>query len=427
MKVLILGSGGREHAIAWKLAKDDPTVDLITAPGNPGIEAHGRCIKVSPTDAAAVVALADHERPDLVIVGPEAPLAAGVGDALRTAGHAVFGPSMAAAQLESSKRFAKEVMLEHGIPTGGASWHADHAQAVAAIRLAGAPIVVKASGLAAGKGVVVAPDLATAEQAVGDMMLRSIHGASGAEVLVEEYLEGEELSVFAVTDGSSFVVLAPAQDHKRLLDGDTGPNTGGMGAYSPVSLATPALLSRVCDEVIEPTLSAMRARSTPFAGLLYCGLMLTESGPKVIEFNCRFGDPETQVVLPLLDSSLAELCLMAAGRLPMRSPRILPASPVSAVTTVVASQGYPDAPVSGRPLTLPTPDDALVFHAGTSRDRDGKLVASGGRVVSVTAVSSDFSLACRRSREVAGEVGLEGAHFRKDIGWRELSRRAGTS
>ncbi len=427
MKVLLLGSGGREHAIAWKLTRDDPSVDLIAAPGNPGIEELGRCVRLSITDAAAVCALADAERPDLVIVGPEAPLAAGVSDALRARGHAVFGPSQAAAQLESSKRYAKQVMLEHGIPTGVASWHVDHAQALAATRLNGAPVVIKASGLAAGKGVVVAATMEEAEHALDDIMLRSIHGASGAEVLVEEYLEGEELSVFALTDGSTFVVLPAAQDHKRLLDGDRGPNTGGMGAYSPVSLATASLISRVCDEVIEPTLAAMRKRSTPFQGLLYCGLMLTADGPKVIEFNCRFGDPETQVVLPLLDANLAELCLQSAGRSPLGPSRVLPTSGDSAVTTVVAAPGYPEAARTGGLLTLPHHDDVLVFHAGTGRNPDGALVASGGRVLAVTGVAPDFQAACRRSREVAAEVVLDGAMLRSDIGWRELARRAGAS
>ncbi len=427
MKVLLLGSGGREHAIAWKLAKDDPSIDLIAAPGNPGIESLGRCVRVQPTDVAAVCALADNELPDLVIVGPEAPLAAGVCDALTSRGHAVFGPSQAAAQLEASKRYAKQMMLEHAIPTGGASWHSDHSQAIAAVRVTGAPVVIKASGLAAGKGVVVASDLATAEHAVDEMMLRGLHGASGAEVLVEEFLAGEEISVFAVTDGSTFVVLPAAQDHKRLLDGDLGPNTGGMGAYSPVSIATVAIIDDICDRVIAPTLAAMNRRSTPFRGLLYCGMILTVDGPKVIEFNCRFGDPETQVVLPLLDGSLAELCLMSAGRIPLGPSRVLPAANRAAVTTVVAAPGYPEKPVTGGSVTIPDVGDALVFHAGTARSTDGTLVASGGRVVSVTAVDADFGLACLRSREMASRIGLEGGQYRRDIGHRELARRAGAS
>ncbi|MBK8248565.1 MAG: phosphoribosylamine--glycine ligase [Gemmatimonadetes bacterium] len=427
MRILLLGGGGREHAIGWKLAQDNPSVDLIAAPGNPGLEELGRCVRINPSDPDAVCEVAERERPDLVVVGPEAPLAAGVSDALRARGFAVFGPSLAAAQLESSKRFAKEVMLEHGVPTAGASWHASSSEAIAAIRLTGAPVVVKASGLAAGKGVVVAASVSEAESAVHAMMDHGVHGAAGAEVLIEECLSGEELSVFALTDGVNFVLLPVAQDHKRLLDGDSGPNTGGMGAYAPVSLATPELLGTVSETIIAPTLSAMRKRGTPFQGLLYCGLMLTPSGPKVIEFNCRFGDPETQAVLPLLDGSLIDLmALSAAGRL--HASADISATQGAAVTTVVAAPGYPEAPTLGSVITLPeAPRGTMVFHAGTRRREDGALVTAGGRVVGVTAVSGSFETACRASREHAGSIRFEGLQFRHDIGWRELARRARTT
>jgi phosphoribosylamine--glycine ligase len=427
VKILLLGGGGREHAIGWKLAQDDASVDLIAAPGNPGLEEVGRCVGVDPSDVVAASELAERVRPDLVIVGPEAPLAAGVSDALTARGFSVFGPSREAAQLEASKRFSKQLMLEHAIPTAGASWHTSTAEAIAAIRVNGAPVVVKASGLAAGKGVVVAQTTEEAESAVRAMMDGGMFGAAGAEVLIEECLTGEEVSVFALTDGVNFVLLPAAQDHKRLLDGDAGPNTGGMGAYSPVALATPDLMGFVAERVVAPTLAAMRGRGTPFRGLLYCGLILTPEGPKVIEFNCRFGDPETQVVLPLLEVALADLMLLAATR-GLHASADLSAASGFAVTTVVAAPGYPQAPVTGTPITLPTPPrGTTVFHAGTRRRDDGVLITAGGRVVAVTSVSSDFEKACKASREHAGSIEFAGAQFRRDIGWRELARRAGAS
>ena len=427
MKILLLGGGGREHAIGWKVAQEDPSVDLIAAPGNPGLEELGRCIKVNPTDAAAVCEVAERERPDLVVVGPEAPLAAGVSDALRTRSFAVFGPSQAAAQLESSKRFSKQIMLEHGIPTAGASWHTSSAEAIATIRVSGAPVVVKASGLAAGKGVVVASSVAEAEAAATSMMDGGIHGAAGAEVLIEECLTGEEISVFALTDGVNFVLLPVAQDHKRLLEGDTGPNTGGMGAYAPVSVATGELMGVVSETIVAPTLAAMRRRGTPFQGLLYCGLMITPEGPKVIEYNCRFGDPETQAVLPLLEGSLTDLmALSAAGRL--HASADLSGTGGVAVTTVLAAAGYPESPASGAPITLPpAPRGTMVFHAGTRRQPDGSLVTAGGRVLAVTSVAGDFTAAQIASREHADKIQYDGRQFRRDIGWREAARRARTS
>ena len=427
MNVLILGAGGREHAIAWKLKQDEPNLELIVAPGNPGITELGRCVRINPADPAAVVALAESEGVDLVVVGPEAPLAAGVVDALRARQIAAFGPTAAAAQIESSKRFSKELMLRSGIPTARATSHRDPGSAKRSVAELGAPVVIKASGLAAGKGVVVASSTKEAEHAIDEMMLRSVHGVAGSEILVEEFMEGEEISLFAITDGTHFVLLPPAQDHKRLREGDHGPNTGGMGAYTPVSIATDAMLQVACERIIEPTLAALQRAGTPFTGLLYAGLMLTADGPRVVEFNCRFGDPETQVVLPALDAPLLELLEAASrlGGLPASSDRST--AKVAAVTTVVAAPGYPEAPRTGGRVALPEHEaGVIVFHAGTSHAPDGELVASGGRVVAVTGTAPDFSEAARRSREHAAKVQLEGAQFRSDIGWRERARHAGT-
>ncbi len=427
MTILLLGSGGREHAIAWKLKQDDPHLDLVAAPGNPGIASLGRCAQVSPTDATAVVALARAERPDLVIIGPEAPLAAGVSDALRAAGFRVFGPSRAAAQLEASKRFAKEVMFAAGVPTAGASWHNNAKSAKLAVGIRGAPGVVKASGLAAGKGVIVAQSVDEAELAI-DRMFGGSFGDAGAEVLIEECMEGEELSVFAVTDGEHFVVLPAAQDHKRLLEGDAGPNTGGMGAYAPVEVATSEVIEAVCARVIVPTLAEMRHRGTPFTGLLYVGVMLTADGPRVVEFNCRFGDPETQVVLPLIDSSLFDLLDSAAEADGMANQPSVRVRHGAAVTTVVAAPGYPETPITGAPIELPAVDAGVViFQAGTKRRADGTLVTSGGRVLAVTAVADTFEAAQRASVATAEQVDFPDKVLRRDIGWRELARRAGAT
>ncbi|MBC7896408.1 MAG: phosphoribosylamine--glycine ligase [Cytophagaceae bacterium] len=427
MKVLILGGGGREHAVAWKLKIDNPSIQLTAAPGNPGIEELGRCIRINPSDAAAVVALAQDVGPDLVFVGPEAPLAAGVVDALSASGFAAFGPTRAAAQLESSKRYSKELMLEHGIPTAGASWHVDAAEAKLAVRLTGAPVVIKASGLAAGKGVIICPTVEDAERAIDQIMLQGVFGAAGSEVLVEDYMDGEEISVFAVCDGTEFVLLPPAQDHKRLLEGDRGPNTGGMGAYAPVSIATQAVLEDVADRVIGPTLQAMRQRGAPFRGLLYCGMMLTADGPKVVEYNCRFGDPETQVVLPVLREELFDLMLRSAAS-GLGASRDASQGNGAAVTTVVAAPGYPDTPRTGGDIEIPdAPPGVVTFHAGTARDSTGRLVSSGGRVLAVTGVADDFAEAAALSREHASRIRLADLHFRRDIGWREMERRARTA
>ncbi len=428
MKVLIVGGGGREHALAWKLTRERPGLEIVAAPGNPGIAALGRCVRVRADDVDALVALAEAERPDFTLVGPEAPLALGLVDRMRARGLAAFGPTRAAARIETSKAWAKQLMLDAGVPTARATRHADPAAAKRAAHALGAPVVVKASGLAAGKGVVVAGTLAEAERAIDDMLVHARYGEAGAEVLVEEFMEGEELSVFYLTDGTAAVPLPPAQDHKRLLAGDRGPNTGGMGAYAPASLPDDPGAARLVDAVVAPTLAAMRERGAPFTGLLYAGLMLTADGPKVVEFNCRFGDPETQAVVALLDHAGAALgaalgALAAGDRL--SAPADHPQPNGAAVTTVLAAAGYPDAPRLGDPITLPQtlPEGVTLFHAGTALDASGRLVTAGGRVLAVTAVADTFEQAQALSRATAAQVEFAGRQYRDDIGWRETARR----
>ena len=432
-KILIVGSGGREHALAWKLRREQPDLQLVAAPGNPGIAAipGARCVPVRADDVPALVALADAERPAFTLVGPEAPLAAGLVDALRARGLPVFGPTQAAARLETSKAFAKRLMLDAGVPTARATRHVDPDEARRAAHALGVPVVVKASGLAAGKGVVVAATLDEVDAAIHDMLVADRFGAAGAEVLVEECMTGEELSLFFVTDGTVAVPLPAAQDHKRLLDGDRGPNTGGMGAYAPVALATGALVDEVAARVVAPTLAAMRERGTPFVGLLYVGLMLTPEGPKVVEFNCRFGDPETQAVLPLLDAQGVALLplLVAVARGEAPPAPTAPRRPAAAVATVLAAAGYPEAPRTGDPIALPEqlPEGVYLFHAGTAPDASGGLVTAGGRVLAVTAVAATLEEAQGLGRRSAERVEFAGKQHRTDVGWREVARHAGAS
>jgi phosphoribosylamine--glycine ligase len=431
MKVLVVGSGGREHALAWRLRQDDPAVQIVAAPGNPGIAELGRCIPVAATDVGALVALARETGVDWTLVGPEAALDAGIGDAFRAASLPIFGPSRGAARLESSKAFAKEIMETAGVPTARAICVTSLAEASRAIDELGAPVVIKASGLAAGKGVIVCDTADAARDAARSMLEGHSFGDAGATILVEEFMEGEELSLFVLTDGERVVPLPPAQDHKRLLDGDEGPNTGGMGAYCPVSLVErwPELVDDVLDRVARPTLAAMRARGEPFAGLLYVGLMLTADGAKVVEFNCRFGDPETQALVPTLpdDSSFSNALRTIAlgGRL---DETWRPAPRGAAVTTTLAAAGYPERPRVGDGITMPPPPDGvIVFHAGTKRTPDGSLVTAGGRVLGVTGVAESLDDAQRLSQEYAATVEFAGKQFRTDIGWRELARRAGAA
>jgi len=423
MRILIVGGGGREHALAWKLRRDDPAGEIIAAPGNPGIAAIGRCVAISATDIDALLRLARDERVDFTVVGPEAPLELGIVDRFRAEGLAIFGPTQAAARIETSKRFAKELMLDAGVPTASARTFTDAASARAEAARLGAPVVIKASGIAAGKGVVVAMTLHEAEDAIDAMLNDKVLGAAGAEVLVEEFMQGEELSIFALTDGTNVLTMLAAQDHKRIGEGDTGPNTGGMGAYAPVSLATPRLLADVVQRVFTPTLRAMRERDCAFTGLLYAGLMLTRDGPQVIEFNCRFGDPETQAILPLMSSSLLTPMQAVAEGASLRSVSPFSWQPMAAVTTVVAAGGYPGTVHAGDPIALPSDaPDVTLFHAGTRRDGEGTLVTAGGRVVAVTAVADTIEAAQARSAAVAAEVRFAGSQYRSDIGWREVKR-----
>ena len=428
MKLLMVGGGGREHALLWKLQRDEPALELLAAPGNPGMATIARCVPIAATDIGALLALVAAERVDLTIIGPEAPLEAGIVDQFTASRRPVFGPTRAAAEIETSKAFAKDLMLRAGIPTARASRHTDPDAAKRAARTLGAPVVIKASGLAAGKGVVICGSMDEADAVIDSMLRGKILGQAGAEVLVEEFMEGEELSVFAITDGTHVLPMLPAQDHKRLLAGDRGPNTGGMGAYAPVSIATPELMELVTSEILLPTLSALREHGRPFAGLLFAGVMVTTAGPQVVEFNCRFGDPETQAILPLLRSSLLEpLAAVATGSGISAHPR-LEWLPGASVSTVVAAQNYPATPRLGDPIDLPRPPhDVTIFHAGTRTDTDGTLRTAGGRVLSVTAVAASIEAARESSVATAEGVRFAGSHFRRDIGWRETGRHAGAS
>jgi phosphoribosylamine--glycine ligase len=426
MRILVLGGGAREHALAARLGAE-PGVTVACAPGNPGIARVLDVLPVAATDPEAVLALATRWAADLVVVGPEAPLAAGVADRFIAAGRALFGPTRAAAQLETSKSFAKSVMERAKVPTARALVCDTAADALSAVRSGalGWPVVVKADGLAAGKGVVIAADLAAAEQAIHAAMVDAAFGDAGARVVLEECLVGEELSYFVVADGERFVACGSAQDHKRLLDGDRGPNTGGMGAFAPSVLVGEALAVRIEREIVQPMLSAMVAAGTPYRGFLYCGLMLTAAGPKVIEFNCRFGDPEAQVVLPLVDGSLSALLWAAStgGDL----PRVRFSSDVCA-GVVLASGGYPGEFVRGhaiRGLELVTAENpaATVRFAGVA-ERDGTLVTAGGRVLTVVGRAASYRGAIDAAYDAARRIEFEGRQFRTDIGLRALAVRA---
>ena len=425
MKILIVGGGGREHALVWKLRRDDPNSELIVTPGNPGIESVARCVPIAADKPEPLAELAEKRRIDFTVVGPEVPLEAGIVNLFQSRGLPIFGPTREAARIETSKRFAKELMTAAGVPTARATHHTDAREAKLALSEFTAPVVIKASGLAAGKGVVVAESATEAERAIDAMLNDRVLGAAGGEILIEEFMEGEELSLFVITDGEHSLPFVGAQDHKRLLDGDFGPNTGGMGAYAPTSIASPDMVAQVMREIVEPTLSAMRDQGCPFKGLLYAGLMLTSDGPRVVEFNCRFGDPETQALMPLMESSLLELVAAVAGGGSLARSRPPEWKPLSAVTTVIAADGYPEKPRTGDVISLPAPENGVeVFHAGTARTAGGELVTAGGRVLAITAVAPDLLAAAERSGEYAERVSFKGKQLRRDIGWRELTRGA---
>jgi phosphoribosylamine--glycine ligase len=425
VRILVVGGGGREHAIVAALAADNPAHELHAAPGNPGIAQLAQLHQVAADDIDRIADLADAFAIDLVVVGPELPLALGLADRLRSEGRVVFGPGAAAAQIEASKAFSKEVMHAAGVPTAASATFTDLHSALEYIADHPEPLVVKASGLAAGKGAIVCETRAEASEAVRTMLGEHRFGSAGDTVVIEQFLVGEELSVFGVTNGREVRLLPAAQDHKRIGEGDTGPNTGGMGAYAPVSIATRELLTRVEREVLLPTLQELERRGAPFRGLLYAGLMVHPDGtPNVVEFNCRFGDPETQVVLPLVESGLTAL-LDAAAR-GESLPEISLRNGV-ALTTVLASAGYPESSSKGDPIQIPDNlgRDVHVYHAGTA-EKDGHLVTAGGRVLAVTAVADSIAEAQRLSRSAAESIQFAGKQFRRDIGWREVGRSAGS-
>jgi len=428
MKVLLVGGGGREHAIAWKLLQDDSSIELICAPGNAGIAEICDCIPVKAGDTQGLNGFAARANVDLTIVGPEGPLEAGIVDLFRENGRKIFGPTAGAARIESSKAFAKKIMSDAGVATATATLHSNIDSAKHAARAMGAPLVIKASGLAAGKGVVVAQSIEEADRAIEMILGDRVFGDAGAQLLVEEFMEGEELSLFAITDGTNVIPLLAAQDHKRLLDGDLGPNTGGMGAYAPVSAARTELIDEITDRILLPTLVALKNAGHSFTGLLYAGLMLTDDGPKVVEFNCRFGDPETQTILPLMKSSLLELATLVAAGESIEKSKTLEWSAECSVTTVLAARGYPDSPHLGDSIRLPAPPRGIhVFHAGTGRSASGELVTAGGRVLGVTGVAATMEEAAARSRAYAERVTFDGKQMRRDIAYRELERHARAS
>ena len=422
MRVLVIGGGGREHALCLALRRDPSVETVICAPGNAGIAQVAELRPLPTADPLSVGALAEAERADLVVVGPEAPLVAGVADELRRRGIAVFGPDAAAARIEGSKAFAKEIMAAAGVPTAAAHAFAGRDGALAQLEAMRPPYVVKFDGLAAGKGVTVTSDLAAARAAVASAFELSVDVAGAPQVLVEDYLDGPEVSLFAVTDGTTVLPLLPAQDHKRVGDDDTGPNTGGMGAYAPLPWAPPDLVDDVLDTVLQPTVDELARRGTPFCGLLYAGLALTSAGVRVVEFNARFGDPETQVVLALLETPLAELLLAAATeRLAGFGP--LRWRPGAAVTVVLAAPGYPESPKTGDAISgledAAGVDGVDVHHAGT-RQEGSEVVSAGGRVLSVTAVGADLASARDSAYTALDRISLPGGHARTDIALRAV-------
>jgi phosphoribosylamine--glycine ligase len=424
MRILVVGSGGREHALCWAIAASPLCDALFCAPGNPGIAEEATCVPVAATDAQSLVELCRRERLDFVVVGPEAPLVAGLVDKLEEAGVAAFGPSGAAAALEGSKGFAKDFCARHGIPTAGYGRFREAQAAKAFIRARGAPIVVKADGLAAGKGVTVAATVEEALAAVDAAMVEGRFGAAGREVVVEACLHGEEASLFALVDGRHALLLASAQDHKRAGDGDTGPNTGGMGAYSPAPAVTPELEREVMARIIEPTVAGMAAEGRPFKGILYAGLMLTDAGPQLVEYNVRFGDPECQVLLPRLRSDL--LPALVAARDGVLKDFDLRWRAEAALCVVLAAKGYPAAPETGSEIrgleaARATGPEVTIFHAGTRRDGD-RLLAAGGRVLDVVALGRSIAEAQAKAYAAVDRIDWPGGFCRRDIGWRAVGR-----
>ncbi len=425
MRILVVGSGGREHALLWQLKRERPDAQLYAAPGNGGTKGLAESVPLKPEEIKGLADFADSREMDLTIVGPEAPLVAGIVDAFQERKLPIFGPTQRAAEIEGSKAFAKTLMKKAGVPTAAHRSFNSFEQAERFIRRHGAPVVVKASGLAAGKGSIVCRSVDDAVEAAHSIMVEERFGGAGATVVVEDCLSGEELSILYLTDGERALPLIPSQDHKPIGEGDTGPNTGGMGAYAPVSIADDAMIDRVTDRVVEPTLAEMRAQGRTFRGVLYCGLMMEDGEPNVIEYNCRFGDPETQAILPLLKGSLLEAFLQVArrGRLAIDE---FAWSERAAVCTVLASGGYPGSYAKGKVIQIPealaTDPDLIILHAGTRRDPEGRLVTGGGRVLGVVGLGADVTHAARKSVAGADAIQFEGKYLRRDIGYREIER-----
>jgi phosphoribosylamine---glycine ligase len=416
--ILVIGSGGREHALVWKIAQSPLVKQIYAAPGNGGTAALATNVPIAADDIDGLLRFVAEKRIDLTVVGPEDPLAAGIVDRFQAAGRAVFGPTQAAAQLEASKAFAKQFMLETGIATAAYETFTDFATAVAYVRQQSGRLVVKASGLAAGKGVIVCDSPFQAEAALKEMMLDRSFGAAGQLAVVEERLVGPELSLLAFSDGRTVVPMLPARDHKRAFDGDQGPNTGGMGVYAPPPDVDEALVAAIARTVLEPAVLGMAERGTPYVGVIYAGLMLTAEGPKVLEFNCRFGDPETQVVLPMLAGDLVEIMWACIdGRL---HPDLVQRRAGACATVVMAAPGYPGSYPKGLPISgvdrAEALDDVLVFQAGTAAGQDGQLVTSGGRVLAVSGMGDGLATAVDRAYEGVAHIQFEQAHYRTDIG-----------
>lgn len=423
MQVLVIGGGGREHTLVWKLAQSKSVTKIYAAPGNPGMKGLAECVDLDIADLDGLADWAEKHAIDLTVVGPEAPLVAGIVDVFKARGLTIFGPSAKAAEIEGSKIFSKELMEKYGVPTAFFKVCDNLADARAFVEEKGAPIVIKADGLAAGKGVVVAMTKDEALDALDDMMGHHKFGSAGNRVVIEEFMEGEEASLLAFTDGKTIVPMLAAQDHKRVNDGDQGPNTGGMGAYCPAPVMTAALKEKTVKEVLRPIVDALAKEGRPYSGCLYAGLMIKGDSVKVVEFNARFGDPETQVVLPLLQSDLAEI-MMACAKGTLR-PEMVEWSDKAAVCVVMASGGYPGSYKKGLPITglkaAGAMEDVVVFHAGT-REEDGKILTNGGRVLGVTAVADDIPSAQQKAYDAVDKIHFEGAHFRQDIAWRALRR-----
>lgn len=423
MKVLVVGSGGREHALVWKIAQSPLVKKIYCAPGNAGISEQAECVNIRADDIPGLLGFASRNKIDLTVVGPELPLTLGIVDEFTRKGLKIFGPTRDAARIEGSKVFAKELMKRHGIPTANFRIFTDRNSAVDYLLEDGTPIVIKADGLAAGKGVIVAKSMNEARKAIDDIMVKKIFGEAGRSIVIEEFLEGEEVSIICITDGENFVLLPPSQDHKRVFDNDKGPNTGGMGAYSPVPLVTESLEKKIINRIIKPVINAFSIEGIVYKGVIYAGLMIKKGNPYVLEFNCRFGDPETQPLMMRVESDIVDIMLSAIeGKLGMKE---LKCREESSVCVVMASGGYPGEYQKGFEIKgleeVKKMKNVVVFHAGTAK-KDGRIVTAGGRVLGVTGIGSDLESAIKTAYSAVNMITWEGVHYRKDIGKRALRK-----